>query len=364
VERLSSPEEDLHGGGLDVWRPLEEALGSIPRLDAEGLEKLRVAALGRKGWLTQALRSLASLSPEARRDMGRRLNEARDRLEAAMRERQHALEEEALARRLQQERVDVSLPAQPITQGRWHPYTRVLRRIVSIFSAMGFGVVEGPEVESERLNFELLNIPPDHPARDMQDSFFPAGMPGYVLRTHTSPVQIRAMQAARGRVPLRILAPGRVFRRDAEDSTHLSVFHQVEGLAVEPGLGLAHLKGVLERFAQAFFGADTRVRLRPSYFPFTEPSVELDVTCVACQGQGCRLCSGTGYLELLGAGMVHPRVLQAGGYNPEEVSGFAFGMGLERAILLSYGLEDVRLLLSGDLEVLERLPAWPSIPWA
>lgn len=330
--------------------------------DAVSLDGLRLAALGRKGWLTAALRGLGALPAEERRTVGQDLNAAREALEAAFADRSEGLRREALRVRLASEAIDVTLPARPVTAGRLHPLTRARREIEEIFLRMGYSVAEGPEVEEERLNFELLNIPADHPARDMQDSFYPADLPGFVLRTHTSPVQVRAMLAAAAATPLRVIVPGRAYRRDEEDATHLSAFHQVEGLAVDRGLSLADLKGELALFARAFFGPGTQVRLRPSYFPFTEPSAELDVTCPVCSGAGCRVCKTSGFIELLGAGMVHPRVLRNGGYDPECVQGFAFGMGLERAAMLRSGLEDVRLLSQGDLAFLRQGPfltGWP-----
>lgn len=338
----------------DMEARLDEALGAVQAAaDEEALEAVRLASLGRKGWLTTELRALSGVASDVRPAAGRRLHEVRQRLEVALAERQEALAAQALERRLRAQTVDMTLPALPVSAGRLHPLTRARREIESLFTRMGYAVAAGPQIELESYNFERLNIPPDHPARDMQDSFYPAGAPGYVLRTHTSPVQLRAMEAARGALPVRIIAPGRTFRRETDDATHLSVFHQVEGLALDRGLSLADLKGTLQLFARGLFGADTEVRLRPSYFPFTEPSVELDISCVACGGDGCRMCKETGYIEILGAGMVHPRVLAAGGYDPEQVSGFAFGMGIERVALLRYGIADARLLLTGDLAFLE-----------
>jgi phenylalanyl-tRNA synthetase alpha chain len=352
------------GAAAEVDERLREALEAVEAAGGpEELEAVRLQALGRKGWLTAALRALGSADPAERPRLGRHLHQARARLEEALARRGRRLAEAALAERLRAEAVDVTLPAAPVSDGRIHPLTRVRREIEAVFGSMGYSVASGPEVELESYNFDRLNIPPDHPARDMQDSFFPLGAPGYVLRTHTSPVQIRAMEAAGGQVPLRVIAPGRTFRRDADDATHASVFHQVEGLAVDRGLSMADLKGTLEVFARALFGPATQVRLRPSYFPFTEPSAELDITCVACAGAGCRLCKESGFIEILGAGMVHPRVLRAGGYDPEEVSGFAFGMGIERVALLRYGIGDIRLLTGGDLGFLAAFPAVAGVGW-
>ena len=325
--------------------------------DLEALETVRLEVLGRRGWLTLALRALAAAPPAERRPRGQRLNAVREQIEEALRLRQEALAAEALAARLGAEAVDVTLPAPPVSAARLHPLTRTRRRIEDIFGRLGYSVATGPEIELESYSFERLNIPADHPARDMQDSFYPEDAPGYVLRPHTSPVQLRAMEAAHGRTPLRIIAPGRTFRRDPDDATHASAFHQVEGLAIDERLTMADLKGTLSLFARAFFGERTRLRLRPSYFPFTEPSAELDITCVGCGGAGCRICKGSGYVELLGAGMVHPRVLEAGGYDPERVNGFAFGMGIERAALLRYGIGDMRLLQGGDMAFLASFAA-------
>ena len=355
-------EMDLSTEALAVRvRVAQSAIAAADDLTA--LEELRIQTLGRKGWLTGALRRLGTLPDGERRSMGQRLNEARRELETGLTERADVLRGEALEARLLRERIDVTLPAQPRSAGRLHPLTRARRDIEEIFLRMGYSVVSGPEMEEERLNFELLNIPPDHPARDMQDSFYPADLDGFVLRTHTSPVQIRAMLAAGGRTPLRVIAPGRAYRRDEEDATHVSAFHQVEALAIDTDLSLADLKGELTLFARAFFGAATEIRLRPSYFPFTEPSAELDVTCPVCAGGGCRVCKESGFIELLGAGMVHPAVLRNGGYDPERVQGFAFGLGLERAAMLRLGVEDARLFAQGDLDFLRgqgALTGWPA----
>lgn len=343
---------------LDVEARLAEAVtAAAAAANLDALEAVRLDSVGRKGWLTQALRGLGALAPERRRQAGHRLNAVRQRLESALAERQAALQAAAMEARLAAETIDVTLPTPPVVAGRLHPLSRVRREIEDLFGRLGYSVATGPEIELESYNFERLNMPADHPARDMQDSFFPVDAPGFVLRTQTSPVQLRAMEAAGGRVPLRIIAPGRTFRRDDDDATHASSFHQVEGLAIDEGLSLADLKGTLGLVARALFGQDTRIRLRPSYFPFTEPSAELDITCVACRGGGCRLCKGTGFIEILGAGMVHPRVLASGGYDPERVSGFAFGMGIERVAILRYGIADMRLLQSGDLGFLSAFPA-------
>ena len=323
----------------------------------EDIERTRVHYLGRNGVLTQALRDVGRLPPEQRPAAGQLGNAARNRVTAALQARQATLAEAALARRLAAEAVDVTLPGRRPAIGHAHPLRQLRTEIETIFASLGFTVAEGPEVESEWYNFEALNMPADHPARAMHDSFYldlPPGPEGrLLLRTHTSPVQMRHLQALGGRLPVRMLAPGRVYRRD-DDATHSPMFHQVEGLAVDRDLGMPHLKGTLAAFARQLWGPAARIRLRPSYFPFTEPSAEVDVSCVFCGGGGCRTCKESGWIEILGAGLVHPRVLAAGGYDPEAVSGFAFGVGLERVAMLHYRIPDLRLLFEGDLRLLEQ----------
>jgi phenylalanyl-tRNA synthetase alpha chain len=316
------------------------------------LEAAEAAALGRSGYLTAALRTLSYLPAEERPARGRQLHALRQEIEQVVARRRGALATAELEARLAAERLDLTLPAPLGPDPRLHPLTRTRREAELAFMRLGFSIARGPEVELESLSFDRLGIPPDHPAREMQDSFYPQDLPGRVLRPHTSPVQIRAMEAARGRLPLRIICPGRVFRRD-DDATHSPNFFQIEGLAVDRGLSLADLKGVLAAFSRAMFGPHTAIRLRPSYFPFTEPSVEVDVTCFRCGGAGCRVC-GDGWLEILGAGMVHPDVLREGGYDPEEVSGFACGIGIERVAMLRYGVPDIRFLYGNDLQYLEQ----------
>ncbi len=329
---------------------------------AQELEEVRVRHLGRRAELSLALRDVSQLPDERRRSAGAWGNRARARVDQALRERATALAAEELDRRLAAEVVDITLPGRRPTLGHPHPLTTVRQDIEAIFGAMGFVVAEGPEVDSEWYNFEALGMPPEHPAREMHDSFYvnarpDADEPGadgrLLLRTHTSPVQIRAMRARRGQLPVRVIAPGRVYRRD-DDATHSPVFHQVEGLLVDRGVSFAHLKGVLREFARRLYGPATLIRMRPSYFPFTEPSAEVDLSCVFCRGTGCRTCKGSGWLEVLGAGMVHPVVLRAGGYDPEEVSGFAFGLGIERVAMLRYGVADMRLFYEGDLRVTDQ----------
>ncbi len=330
------------------WQAYLEA---IDQADLTELEVLRVEVLGRRGKLTEALRALSQLPPEARRESGQMLNRTKAAIEERLMSRRQTLAESALVQRLAEERVDLTLPGEPIALGHPHPLAMIQERLVSIFVAMGFQVALGPEVEDDWHNFEALNFPKDHPARDMQDSFTLASG-GWLLRTHTSPVQIRAMRAS-APGPLRIIAPGRVYRRD-DDATHASAFHQIEGLVVDHGVSMAHLKATLATFVRELFGSKVAIRFRPSYFPFTEPSAELDVGCLFCGQKGCVLCSETGWLEVLGAGLVHPNVLLAGGYDPEAVTGFAFGLGIERLTMLYYQIPDVRILLQGDLQFLEQ----------
>ena len=326
----------------------EEILRRIRQAEQPAeLEALRVQYLGRKGVLTQRLRALGQLPADQRREAGQALNRLKEEVEQWLEQRRQEVGEKALAQRLAAERVDVTLPGRRPPSGRVHPVYAVLEEILNIFVAMGFEVVEGPEVELDYYNFQALNIPPDHPARDMQDTFYLTGE--VLLRTHTSPMQIRTMLARRP--PVRVVVPGKVYRRDA-DVTHSPVFHQVEGLLVDQDVSLADLKGVLTEFARAMYGPERAVRFRPSYFPFTEPSAEMDVQCGVCAGAGCRSCKGSGWLEILGAGMVHPQVLRNVGYDPEQVTGFAFGLGVERIAMLRFGIDDIRLLYENDLRFL------------
>ncbi|NLN17629.1 MAG: phenylalanine--tRNA ligase subunit alpha [Firmicutes bacterium] len=326
----------------------DEALAALrgAQTSAE-LEAIRVKYLGKKGELTLLLRGMGKVPPEERPRLGKLVNEARDELERALGEagrKLAALEEE---QRLERERVDITLPGRRPPMGHKHPLTLVLEEIKHVFRGMGFDVVQGPEVETDYYNFEALNVPKFHPARDMQDTFYITD--DILLRTQTSPVQARVMEQRKP--PIRIIAPGKVYRRDA-DVTHSPMFHQVEGLAVDKHITFGDLKGVLKVFAEELFGKDTGMRFRPSYFPFTEPSAEVDISCVMCHGEGCRVCSHSGWLEILGAGMVHPRVLEMAGYDPEEVGGFAFGMGIERIAMLKYGVDDIRLFFENDARFL------------
>ncbi len=313
----------------------------------EELEQLRVKYLGRRGALTLILRSLGQLEPELRRVVGQEANQVKSALEAALAGALSALKN--AARAAAATGIDVTLPGRPFPLGHRHPLNRIMAEVCDIFLHLGFEAVEGPEVELDWYNFEALNLPPDHPARDMQDTFYFNDQ--VLLRTHTSPMQIRTME--RRRPPVRIIAPGKVYRRDS-DITHSPMFHQVEGLLVDQGVTFADLKGVLTAFVHEMFGPEVGVRFRPSYFPFTEPSAEVDIECVICRGEGCRVCKITGWLEVLGAGMVHPAVFEAVGYDPETYTGFAFGLGIERIAMLKYGIDDIRLFFDNDLRFLQQ----------
>jgi len=334
---------------LNELKDLEQAaLAEIKAAAAvEALEQLRVKYLGRKGVLTGVLRSLGKLDPEARRQLGQEANRAKEEIEASLAE--VSAQVKAAQRRAAIPEIDVTLPGRRPPIGRLHPLTQVMEEVCDIFSHLGFEAVEGPEVELDWYNFEALNIPPDHPARDMQDTYY--FNPRVLLRTHTSPMQIRTME--KRTPPLRIIAPGKVYRRDS-DITHSPMFHQVEGFLVDRGITFADLKGVLTAFVHEMFGPEVGVRFRPSYFPFTEPSAEVDIACVICRGEGCRVCSATGWLEVLGSGMIHPALFEVVGYDPEEYTGFAFGLGIERLAMLKYGIDDIRLFFENDLRFLRQ----------
>lgn len=332
----------------EVQELQEQALREIRAAASAGdLERLRVKFLGRKGALTLILRGLKDLSPDLRRRVGQEANQAKQALEDAL--DQTLADLKAAARRAPAEELDVTLPGRRPPLGHLHPLTRITQEVCDIFLHLGFEAVEGPEVELDYYNFEALNIPADHPARDMQDTFYFNDK--VLLRTQTSPMQIRVMEQRRP--PVRIIAPGRVYRRDS-DITHSPMFHQVEGLLVDRRVSFADLKGVLLAFAHQMFGPEVSLRFRPSYFPFTEPSAEVDISCVICRGLGCRVCKITGWLEILGAGMVHPAVFEAVGYDPEEYTGFAFGLGVERIAMLKYGIDDIRLFYDNDLRFLRQ----------
>ena len=316
------------------------------------LNDIRVKYLGKKGELTSILRGMGKLSAEDRPRIGQIVNKARQELEDLIAEKNEQLKQEELETRLINERIDVTLPGRTNPHGHIHPLTLTLLQIKEIFMRMGFSVEEGPEIEKDYYNFEALNLPKDHPARDMQDSFYITE--DILMRSQTSPVQARTMEAHEPNSPIRMIAPGRVYRRDDYDATHSPMFTQVEGMVIDKGISLADLKGTLETFLKQTFGPKVKVRFRPSFFPFTEPSAEVDISCVMCKGKGCRVCKCTGWLEILGSGMIHPNVLKMSGYDPEQVSGFAFGMGVERIAMLVYGIDDLRLFYDNDLRFLKQ----------
>ena len=314
------------------------------------LDELRVKYLGKKGELTAVLKSMGKLSPEERPAMGQLANEVRAALEQAIEEAGRRLVAQALEQKLQDEAVDVTIPGKAPKLGHKHPMYIALDEIKDIFIGMGFTIAEGPEVEYDYYNFQALNIPENHPARDTQDTFYITD--NILLRSQTSPVQARVMQQQKP--PIRIISPGKVYRSDAVDATHSPVFHQLEGLVVDKGITMGDLKGTLEIMAKHMFGSRTRLRFRPHHFPFTEPSAEVDVSCFVCDGEGCRLCKGEGWIEILGAGMVHPNVLRECGIDPEEYSGFAFGMGIERILMCKYNIDDMRYLYENDIRFLRQ----------
>ncbi len=329
---------------------VQEALAAIEKAnDLSEFDQIRVQYMGKKGVLTEKLKSLGKLPPEQRPIVGQSINAAKQTIQNNLEERKNLLQQEALEKELAAEAVDVTLPGRGVKQGGLHPVTKTMQRIEELFAKIGFVVEEGPEIEDEYHNFEALNIPSHHPARAMHDTFY--FCPDMLLRTQTSSVQIRVMNEQKP--PLRIISPGRVYRHDW-DITHTPMFHQVEGLLVDKDVSFADLKGVLYDFMQAFFEKDLDLRFRPSYFPFTEPSAEVDIQCVMCDGVGCRVCKGTGWLEVLGCGMVHPNVLNNVGINTEDYIGYAFGMGVERLAMLRYGIDDLRMFFENDLSFLQQ----------
>ena len=334
---------------LDVL--VSQALEAVSHTDdVSALEQLRVHYLGKKGELTQVMKTLGNLSAEERPQAGALINAAKDKVQDALNTRKAALEQAALGAKLAAERIDVTLPGRGQTSGGLHPVTRTLERVEQFFTRIGYGIAEGPEVENDYHNFEALNIPGHHPARAMHDTFyFNANM---LLRTHTSPVQVRTMESQQP--PIRIVCPGRVYRCDS-DITHSPMFHQVEGLLIDEDISFADLKGTIEEFLRVFFEKPLGVRFRPSFFPFTEPSAEVDMQCVMCSGKGCRVCKQTGWLEVMGCGMVHPNVLRACGIDPEKYTGFAFGLGVERFAMLRYGVDDLRSFFENDARFLRQV---------
>jgi phenylalanyl-tRNA synthetase alpha chain len=337
--------ERLEGLRREVERELAAAEGP------ERVEEIRVRTLGKKGALTAEAKSIGALAPAERPGAGELVNAVKDALEAAIAAREADLAGNALTRRLDAEALDVTLPGRRRGQGSRHPLSIVTADLLDVFRRMGFSVASGPEVETPWHNFEALNIPAGHPAREEMDTIYLAGV-DLLLRTHTSPVQIRVMESQAP--PVRVVCPGRVFRSDTPDASHSPYFHQIEGLWVDEGISLAHLKWALIEFVHQFFGPDVDTRFRPSYFPFTEPSGELDMQCLLCHGRGCRTCKGTGWLELLGCGMVHPAVLEAVGWDSERYTGFAWGMGVERVAMLKYGVPDIRMFFENDLRFLRQ----------
>lgn len=326
---------------------LDELLGSID--DLVEINNLRVKFLGKKGKLTALMKKMGELPPGERPVIGQLVNRIKEEMEFAIEEKIKTIKEQIKKEKIEKEKIDVTVPTRVIL-GHRHPLSIVLNEVINFFYGLGYEVVEGPEVEWDYYNFEALNIPKDHPARDLQDTFYITE--DILLRTHTSPVQIRTME--KSKPPIKVIVPGRVYRSDAVDATHSPVFHQVEGLVVGECVTMADLKSTLTAFAKAIFGEERKTRFRPSFFPFTEPSAEMDISCISCNGKGCRLCSYTGWIEILGCGMVHPNVIKNGGYDPEKVSGFAFGMGLERIALLKYNIDDMRLLFENDLRFLSQ----------
>ncbi len=338
---------------------MKEQLKSISEKAAEALknvslpqelEELRVSFLGKKGELTAILKQMGKLSAEERPAMGQLANSVRSEIEQKIAAKAEAIKNAEQQKKLEKESIDVTLPGTKVQKGGLHPLNIVLEDMINLFKSMGFDVVDGPEIETEYYNFEALNVPADHPARDMQDTFYVGD--GLLLRSQTSATQIRTMENRKP--PIRMICPGRVFRADEVDATHSPVFHQIEGLVVDKGITMCDLKGCLEQFAHEIYGPETKVKFRPSFFPFTEPSVEVDVSCSECGGKGCRVCKGSGWIEILGAGMVHPNVLKGCGIDPEEYSGFAFGIGLDRLTTTRYKISDIRLLFENDIRFLSQ----------
>ena len=330
---------------------MDAALEQIDATEQPGkLNDIKVAFLGKKGELTSLLKSMKDLAPEDRPKAGQMVNEARARIDEKLEAKKKEFEKAILEERLINEKIDVTLPGTKLAQGHRHPSNITLEEVEDIFIGMGYEVVEGPEIEKDYYNFEALNIPANHPAKDEQDTFYITQ--DILLRTQTSSVQVHEME--KGRLPIRMIAPGRVFRSDEMDATHSPTFHQIEGLVIDKGITFADLKGTLQEFAKRLFGEDTRIKFRPHHFQFTEPSAEVDVSCFKCKGKGCRFCKGSGWVEILGCGMVHPHVLEMSGIDPEKYTGFAFGVGLERIALLKYEIDDMRLLYENDIRFLKQ----------
>ncbi|MFA8437895.1 phenylalanine--tRNA ligase subunit alpha [Pueribacillus sp. YX66] len=331
----------------------QEALEKIKQSTSmKELQDVRVAYLGKKGPITEVLRGMGELSAEERPIIGQYVNEVRNEIADNVEKKQTELKELAIQKQLEEETIDVTLPGRPVRIGNHHPLTAVIEEIEDLFIRMGYQVAEGPEVETDYYNFEALNLPKNHPARDMQDSFYITEE--ILLRTQTSPMQARTMEKHHGVGPVKIICPGKVYRRDNDDATHSHQFTQIEGLVVDENIRMSDLKGTLTLFAKKLFGEEREIRLRPSFFPFTEPSVEMDISCFKCGGNGCNVCKRTGWIEILGAGMVHPNVLEMSGFNPKKYTGFAFGMGPERIAMLKYGIEDIRHFYQNDVRFLKQ----------
>jgi len=336
----------------EISKIQKEALQNVEKAkDLKELNSIRVQYLGKKGELTLLLRQMGNLTPEERPVMGAAVNTAKQEVEAKIQEKEEVLRKLELEEKLKKEEIDITLPSQKIKRGSKHPLNRIIEEVEDLFVSMGYDVVSGPELETDEYCFERLNLPKGHPARDMQDSFYITTE--HLLRTQTSSVQARTMMANKEKTPIRVIVPGKTFRRE-DDATHSHQFNQVEGLIVDKNISLADLKGTLEVFMKKMLGQNTELRFRPSYFPFTEPSYEVDVTCFKCGGKGCNLCKQTGWIELLGSGMVHPNVLKMNGYDPEKYSGFAFGVGLDRLAMFKYGITDIRLLYQNDVRFLNQ----------
>ncbi len=342
VEKIKEEIEKLKEEGIELLKS--------KNLDKETLKSLRIKYLGRKGVLNSFLKRLSSLSPEEKREIGKVVNQTKVLFTALIEDKEREIEKIEAQKRLEEEKIDVTIPGRISRVGYKHPLNVIMEEIKDFFFGMNFSLAEGPEIEDDYHNFEALNIPKDHPARDMHDTLFVSD--NVLLRTHTSPVQIRTMLAQKP--PVRIITMGRCYRRDAVDSTHSPMFHQVEGLLVDKNVSMGDLKGILTAFVKRIFGEDRKVRFRPSFFPFTEPSAEVDVSCGICKGKGCKACGYTGWLEIMGAGMVDPEVFKAVGYDPSEYTGFAFGMGIERIAMLKYNIDDIRLFYENDLRFLSQ----------
>src|SRR5690625_322327 len=331
----------------------EEALSSLKNATSlDDVQKVQVSFLGRKGSITEVLRGMGKLSKEERPIIGELANKVRSTIQAEIDEKKETLELQQLEKKLATESIDVTLPGRPVNVGGSHILTSIIEEIEDLFIGLGYVVKEGPEVETDYYNFEALNLPKGHPARDMQDSFYITNE--LLLRTHTSPVQARTMRSLDGNEPIRMICPGKVYRRDNDDATHSHQFTQIEGLYVDKNVRMSDLKGTLDLFAKKIFGEDREIRLRPSFFPFTEPSVEMDISCKVCSGNGCSVCKQSGWIEILGAGMVHPKVLEMAGYDPEVYTGFAFGMGPDRIAMLKYGIDDIRRFYTDDIRFLKQ----------